>query len=744
VKYLGKSLVLSASIFVWCASAQAATPDQALPAFVGGGLRQLVNAWETADPRLSQQLKVHITAANGDPLVFIHLADGVDAAKAMPSLKALGFRLQTVSSINPSMIEGFLPLSATRNVASTSVVRSMHAVQRPARHVGSVPSEAVPFEKADLAQARGIDGTGIRLGALSDSFDTCTACSTHAAQDVATGDLPVVTVVQDFPDGTDEGRAMLQLAHKIAPGASLLFATADVGELSFAENIIALRELFHSDIVVDDVIYFDEPMYSDGLVAQAVDIVKKDGGAYFSSAGNNGLEAYEAVYEPISFAKAQKMEAEGKTNLKLEQIPADIRPDTLHNFRNIDGSASITQTFTTAGDNIIAFQWDEPFNLGKVQTNYNIYVFDVNGNWMDPNSAAFPGFYTTDDNLQTDEPFEFVELPPFAGEIHGGANVSDYQLVIGKVGDGPARHIKYVNVNGLGVSQREGAPSTWGHGAARGATSVAAVDWAVPNFPEDFSSPGPVTIYLDENGNRLREPEVRFKPELAAADGISTTFFGTFFGTSAAAPDAAAVGALALQAAGGSGHLKPAKMYDILQDSATRMPLPIDRNWSATIAGPVAFLAQNDWVRWSRYFNIAVLPTGKHSVASITFDTTAIGLTFSQNPNRFNVGNTIGIAATDITASPVTNLSVFTVNFKPGSLKGGDAFTFGMSVFNPIEGSTEEDPDRFRGMLVTTTLDNGASFTSRVVAGFPLPVNNFTGFGVVNAELATIKAAKHK
>jgi len=743
MKYLKKWLVLSASFFVWCASAQAVTPDKALPAFVGGGLRELVNAFDNGDPRLATQLKVHITSANGDPLVMIRLAEGTDFAAALPGLAAAGFRLQTHSSINPSLIEGFLPLNATRAVAAQPAVKAMHSVQRPVTHAGSVQSQAVAFEKADLAQARGLDGSGIRLGVLSDSFDTCTACSTHAADDVKTGDLPVVTVVQDFPDGTDEGRAMLQLVHDIAPGASLLFATADNGELSFSENILALRELFHSDILVDDVIYFAEPMYSDGLIAQAVDIVKRDGGAYFSSAGNNGLEAYEAVYEPISFADAQKMETKGKINLKLEQIPANIRPDTVHNFRNVDGSPSITQTISPfAGLNVISFQWDEPFNLGKVLTNYNIYVFDVNGNWMDPNSPNFPGFYSTDDNTQTDQPFEVVALAPFAGEIHGGANVSDYQIIIGKVGDGPARHIKYVNINGLAVSQREGKPSTWGHGAARGARSVAAVDWTIPNFPEDFSSAGPVTIYLDQNGNRLREPEIRFKPEIAAADGVSTTFFGTFFGTSAAAPDAAAVGALALQAAGGSGHLKPEKLYNILQNTASPIPLPLDRNFSGAIAGPVTFFAQNSWVRWSRYFNIDVLPT-EHSVQSITFDATATNLTWSKNPNRFNVGDSVGIAATDITASPVTNPSIFTLNFAPGSLTGGDSFRFGMSVFNPAEGTTEMDPDRFRGMLVTTTLDNGVTFSSRVIAGPPVRINNTTGFGLVNAELATIKAAKH-
>ena len=119
--------------------------------------------------------------------------------------------------------------------------------------------------------------------------------------------------------------------------------------------------------------------------------------------------------------------------MKLDQIPAAIRPKSFHNFRNHDGSAAITQRFTSAAFNQLGFQWDEPFLLGKVKTDFNVYVFDENGNWMDPFSAAFPGFYTTDNNVLSDEPFEFIVLPPFPGEVHGGRNQSDYQIVIGNV-----------------------------------------------------------------------------------------------------------------------------------------------------------------------------------------------------------------------------------------------------------------------------------------------------------------------
>ena len=79
-----------------------------------------------------------------------------------------------------------------------------------------------------LATPPGYNGAGINVGVLSDSYNNLGG----AAADVASGDLPAagVNVLEDNSSGgTDEGRAMCQLIHHVAPGASISFATAEGG-----------------------------------------------------------------------------------------------------------------------------------------------------------------------------------------------------------------------------------------------------------------------------------------------------------------------------------------------------------------------------------------------------------------------------------------------------------------------------------------------------------------------------------
>jgi hypothetical protein len=702
--------------------------------------------YEVNSSRLAGVLRLHVTAPGGDPLVEIKLVDGLTTADVLPALTRAGFRVQAISELDPSLLEGYAPLSAVRGVAAVTGVKVVRAVQRPHANAGSVQSQAVAVEKADRAQARGIDGRGTRVGILSDSFNSVIALHPNADDDVASGDVPPdVTVLDDLPANSgsgDEGRAMAQLVHDIAPGAQIGFATADKGMISFSNNILNLRRVFHADIITDDVRYLNEPMYSDGLLARTVDQVVSEGAAYFSSAGNSGLEAYEGLYSRVPFDRAQELVAAGTENLDLSTVAAlnTIGPmDGFHNFRKADGTMSISQKFTTYLDDVISFQWDEPFDLGKVNTDYDMLVFDANGHFIDPYDPSSPVFYTANYNPASDEPFEFLAFSP-----------GTYQIAIVKWNDSPARRLKFVSLGGLGESDRQGAPSIFGHAAARHGQAVAAVFYGNTSFPEDYSSPGPVTIVLDEAGERLARPEIRRVPQIAGVDGVDMTLWWgydvegngklNFFGTSAAAPNVAAVAALVVQSAGGSGRLSPDQIYDRLQRTATPIAVADTRSLAFAAAGGVIAVAKGDFSRQPDFWTIAVAEVSRRTIRTIGIDVSGTDAVFvSPAIVPFQLGSVHRLRGSDVSAAVSSDLMHLTLTFAPGSFGAADVISFSQ-VFQsksvPCD-CVEADADRLRGARLTVTWSDGSKTDGAFQTDQLRGVNNFTGAGLVNADAAT-------
>ena len=110
------------------------------------------------------------------------------------------------------------------------------------------------------------------------------APTSTAQQDVATQDVPPnVDVLDNGPcPGTDEGRAIVQVIHDVAPGVAQQFHTANNGLLDFAQGILELQEA-GSKVIVDDSIYYTENMFSDGIVAQAAEGGRTGRGILFRS-----------------------------------------------------------------------------------------------------------------------------------------------------------------------------------------------------------------------------------------------------------------------------------------------------------------------------------------------------------------------------------------------------------------------------------------------------------------------------
>ena len=275
-------------------------------------------------------------------VVTIDAVASGDPAALEAELIALGAQDTAIAG---RMVSARIPLAAIPFLDSVTSLQFARAAQA-VTNVGSVTSQGDKVLHADIARGLyGVDGTGVLVGVLSDSYN----CLGGATVDMATGDLPPsVLVLQESSCGqnahSDEGRAMLQIVHDVAPGASLAFATAFGGQAGFANNILALRDR-GAKVIVDDVGYFAEPMFQDGVIAQAVDDVKATGVAYFSAAGNQARQAYEHAFVPGQvFAPGHFGDA----------LHRRYRP-RLRRHRHAAHHGSPRTSFT------LALQWDSPF-----------------------------------------------------------------------------------------------------------------------------------------------------------------------------------------------------------------------------------------------------------------------------------------------------------------------------------------------------------------------------------------------
>lgn len=164
---------------------------------------------------------------------------------------------------NLNRIIALIPLDFVETLAANPSIKMVQGFVRPGvsgsglgpgRNAGSVNTQAdIAHAAANVRAAYGINGSGVKIGVLSDSYNNLGG----ASNDIATGNLPAsgVTLVGSgdlASGGTDEGRAMLQLIHDLAPGSQLYFATGFNSEADMANNIRALANA-GCKIIVDDV-----------------------------------------------------------------------------------------------------------------------------------------------------------------------------------------------------------------------------------------------------------------------------------------------------------------------------------------------------------------------------------------------------------------------------------------------------------------------------------------------------------
>jgi Subtilase family/Putative Ig domain len=741
------------------------------------------------------------TQSGTTPMVAVDAVTRGDPQKLAAALVALGLRHPAVYRND---VGGWLPVSAIGAAAARAEVLSLRAAMPHTRAVIATQGAFAIGIPTLLTTYPSLTGTGVTVGVLSDSFD-CYAVyaqsgsgvpavatpplqngyaengfTADAQTDEAYGALPPAADINVLEEAggsfgtagsqgclsygqpletpyTDEGRAMMQILHAVAPGASLAFYTADNSEADFANGIERLAEAVASGgagatVEADDVGYYDEPFFQDGLVAQAVDTVEAQGVAYFSAAGNDSDLAYDN--NSASFTS-------GKTTL------ADGDPEQLLIF----GATNVTSLPVSIpalepGEFIaMVLEWNQPYVTGApgspgASSEMDLCVTGWSGTTpvlnLDGNSQTCTG-----PNETGTDPVQILLVGNSAAATSNTAPQT-IDLIVGLYGGTAPTMIKLAVEDGgagsvIDATYATNSATIQGHPGAAGAAAVgAAAFYSTPSCGtspaqlESFSSLGGAPILFNTSGAAITS-ETRQKPDFVGPDGVNNTFLGftlagsgftdtssvsecaddagypNFFGTSAATPHAAGVAALMLQA---NPAVTPAQIYTNLQSSAAAMGTSANPNTPLTpdpTGGTYNFNAGYGFIQAQAA--MALVPAGPTEITvkpstlglggSSTLSWLAFGASSCTASGSWNGAQTI--SGTQALTPTATGSSTYTIACTGAS--GTQSASATLTVVPALSITTSSLASGQAGMAYTASLaaTGGVAPYAWSVAGGPLP-----------------------
>eukprot|EP00899_Mesostigma_viride_P007069 jgi/Mesvir1/16363/Mv18111-RA.1 len=408
---------------------------------------------------------------------------------------------------------------------------------------GAVISQGDSAMRADVARALyGVTGRGITVGIMADSFDCTGTNQTGAGQEA--GELPMdVRILKEFQYsyGTDEGRAMAEIIHDVAPDARIIFHTSAFSVADAADGIRILANA-GCDLIVSAFQYSNEPFYLDGWVAVAVNDVTDRGVVYVAAAGNMARNSYESV----------------------EHYQADMMSHRVDAGGPISDCIVMQWTWPWAEQGFVRWGFDMEYSI-RVSTDRGAFYSSVNNTWS-PRSDRDPLRMVCFDSY--DGLLDITVEREFGGYPYG------------------LKYVFFFSTKPL-VGDHLGGSTIWGHRAAERAISVGAAHYKNtpvfdPSLPsavlQPFSSRGGTQIFW-RLWRYSEPPEIRQTPTVVGPDGGNgTTYFGgsgTFGGTSAAAPHVAGLVCLLLSGVRSLGQqLSPGNVRDLLKSSAQSMGDP--------------------------------------------------------------------------------------------------------------------------------------------------------------------------
>jgi hypothetical protein len=608
-----------------------AVAAQRLTARVAVDLSVLSNPLVRVNPAGKVELVFHAAGAVGEPEVR--------------ELEALGADIVITLKSPAGMIQAWVPYQQVQAAAALPWVVAVTAPAYPEHNThptNPINSEGVALHNADTAQAQGVTGTGVTVGAISDGVSNLAASQGR-------NELPAVNVINA---GTgDEGTAMLEIIHDMAPGAALAFHGTGGGT---AGHVTAVQQLVAAgvNVIAEDLAFDAEPAFQQGVVANAREAAAIGGVSVHSSSGNRG----------------------GNHAARVAAVGTGSGPDGNNGpFTNCSIAPTNVVAIAPGGDTTfdvvlgmntrITLQWSEPRSIFPTAgaggfTDLDLYVMD----------AAGTTCLATSLGVQAGGAGDTIEQIAVPAALAGTAA----KIVVNRFNATGAVAAPILDLRWRGTQSVTDTPTRAGSNDpdknyTGQAWAIGAVNAATGNL-EGFSSAGPVDLRLTTvcpgaypcpAGGVAGPAAQQFQGlDFLGADGTSVSGVGgfgsgtcpavnptdcAFFGTSAAAPHTAGCDALVRQLVGA--NAAPATVRQRLASTAVDFP-PTGED-SVTGAGqvdcfaallPPRALCQNRTVNT----DAGVCTAANVSINNGSFDVGGGPITLAQAPpSPYALGNTL-------------------------------------------------------------------------------------------------------